>query len=143
MAIIQNSKNMPINPMEIITIPKKQENHTIQKTDVIKALEQYKPELIDQMNEIVKLEKDDQNKEEKNQQNNKISMSIDENENFIRIILNWVNWNELQYAIGNPNVEEGFHNELLKNLVNQIREIIRKEFPDRAITPSKEEEMSI
>jgi GTPase involved in cell partitioning and DNA repair len=143
MAIIQNSKNMPINPMEIITIPKKQENHTIQKTDVIKALEQYKPELINQMNEIVKLEKDDQNKEEKNQQNNKISMSIDENENFIRIILNWVNWNELQYAIGNPNVEEGFHNELLKNLVNQIREIIRKEFPDRAITPSKEEEMSI
>lgn len=143
MAIIQNSKNMPINPMEIITIPKKQENHTIQKTDVIKALEQYKPELIDQMNQIVKQEKDQQSKEQKNEPNHQISMSIDESENFIRIILNWVNWNELQYAVGNPDVEEGFHNELLKNLVNQIREIIQREFPNQTITQSKDDEMSI
>lgn len=141
MAIIQNSKNMAINPMEIDKIPKKQNNSIIQKSDIVKILEGHKQELIEQMNQIVQQERDQYSKEQKNEDNYKIAISLDEDENFIHIILNWINWNELQYAIGNPNSEVGFQNELLKKLVNQIREMVQKELSNHLSDP--QEEMSI
>ena len=131
MATIQNSKNMPINPMEICRIPKEETNRRVEKAEVLKILEEHKQELIDQMNQIAKQEKTQFPKEQKGEGDYKISMSLDEDENFIHIIVNWINWNELQYAIGIENVYPQYHNELLKKLINQIREIVQKEFPGK------------